>query len=98
MQCIMRPGDAPPPGGHQGTRRVEKWGRSMIETNCQCGAPLSAPESSVGESIACDGCGQMFHLVAAEQLADGNGAGDFDARLIIESGPQRVGEQLLLGG
>jgi pSer/pThr/pTyr-binding forkhead associated (FHA) protein len=70
----------------------------MIETNCQCGSLLAAPESSVGAPVACDNCGQTFQIIAGESLDEGNGAGDFDARLVIEDGPQRVGEQLLLGG
>jgi membrane associated rhomboid family serine protease len=37
-------------------------------------------------------------FVCAEPLAEGQGAGDFDARLVFVSGPDRVGEQVLLGG
>jgi len=39
-----------------------------------------------------------LRLVCAEQLAEGAGAGDFDARLLITAGPARVGEIIFLGG
>lgn len=70
----------------------------MIETTCQCGATFAAPESSVGTSQQCTQCGAAICIVAAEQLPEGAGAGDFDAHLHVTSGPSRIGEQLLLGG
>src|SRR5262245_662651 len=70
----------------------------MIETKCLCGALFRAPESSVGGSVPCSQCGKPISVVSAEQLTDGAGDADFDARLIIQSGPTKVGQQLLLGG
>ena len=72
--------------------------RGMIETTCQCGAAVLTPESAVGGVLACQHCGRPLRFVCAETLADGAGGGDFDAHLVIESGPSRVGEQVLLGG
>jgi hypothetical protein len=59
---------------------------------------ISAPESSLGQPVACQACGTAFHVACAEQLPEGGAAGDFDARLVITKGPQRVGDQILLGG
>jgi membrane associated rhomboid family serine protease len=39
-----------------------------------------------------------MHVVSAEALAEGNGAGDFDAVLTILAGPGDVGVRFLLGG
>jgi FHA domain len=70
----------------------------MIETSCECGAALSAPESCIGQTFACQKCRAAVQLACAEMLSDGGGAGDFDAHLVIVSGPDRIGEQFLLGG
>ena len=40
----------------------------------------------------------VIHLVAAEQLPEGSGTGDFDASLLVLKGPQYAGELFLLGG
>ena len=39
-----------------------------------------------------------MRFVSAEPLAEGQGAGDFDSRLVFVGGPDRSGEQVLLGG
>ncbi|HEV8292265.1 MAG TPA: FHA domain-containing protein, partial [Tepidisphaeraceae bacterium] len=70
----------------------------MINAKCQCGGELVVGEDAVNNAYACPNCGRALRLVAAEQLAEGAGAGDFDARLIIAAGPSRVGEIIFLGG
>ena len=64
----------------------------MINTRCKCGRAVSAPESQIGQNIACEKCGQKLRFVSAEQLPESAGAGDFDAVLIISSteGEQRI--------
>jgi hypothetical protein len=70
----------------------------MISAKCTCGAETTVGENAVNMAFACANCGTMLRLVCAEQLADGAGAGDFDARLVITAGPARVGECIFLGG
>src|SRR5687768_13401423 len=70
----------------------------MIEAKCQCGAVLDVPETYVGQAAACGACNGELHFVAAELMAEGTGAGDFDGKLIVTAGPDRVGQQILLGG
>ena len=46
-------------------------------------------------------CGRAAHFASAEELPDGSGAGDFDARLTVIAGPHNgaaVGTQFFLGG
>src|SRR5688500_8634656 len=73
-------------------------GLSMINAKCQCGGELVVGEDAVNNVYACPNCGRALRLVCAEPLAEGAGAGDFDARLIIAAGPSRVGEIIFLGG
>jgi membrane associated rhomboid family serine protease len=40
----------------------------------------------------------VVRFVSAEPLAEGQGTGDFDSRLVFVGGPDRAGEQVLLGG
>lgn len=71
----------------------------MIEAKCECGVGCSAPESGITSPLPpCPRCGRAVRFVCAEPLADGEGAGDFDARLVIVGGPDLAGEQVLLGG
>ena len=70
----------------------------MIDVACTCGMREKVPESQVGKNWLCPSCGKTTHLICAEPLADGAGAGDFDASLTIVEGPARVGERYLLGG
>ena len=70
----------------------------MIETLCGCGASFEAPESSANSALRCTSCNKVLRPVAAEQLPPDSGAGDFDAHLVIESGPAFVGDRVLLGG
>src|SRR5207244_2899065 len=55
--------------------------RRMINAKCQCGGEMVVGEDAVNNVYACPSCGRHLRLVCAEQLADGAGAGDFDARL-----------------
>ncbi len=70
----------------------------MIEGKCVCGKSFSEPESVINQPTACRKCNAVFTAVSAEALAEGAGAGDFDALLIVRKGPSRVGEQFFLGG
>src|SRR6266480_3648116 len=70
----------------------------MISAKCQCGAEFVVGEDAANTVYQCPTCSKMVRLVSAEQLADGAGSGDFDARLTIVAGPSRVGERILLGG
>lgn len=69
----------------------------MIHTHCTCGHSLSLPEAVLNRPVTCHACGRTLRTVAAvvEPLFR---ADDFTARLVIESGPCRIGEQMLLGG
>lgn len=70
----------------------------MINVGCTCGVREDVPESQVSKNWLCPSCGKTTHLACAEPLADGAGAGDFDASITIAEGPARVGERFLLGG
>jgi hypothetical protein len=72
--------------------------RRMINAKCQCGGELVVGEDAINNVYACPSCGRALRLVCAEQLGEGAGAGDFDARLTIAAGPSRVGEIIFLGG
>src|SRR5438045_2351384 len=70
----------------------------MISASCECGVTYSVNESELATPIACRKCGRVLRCVSAEPLEAGAGAADFDARLVVESGPSNVNEHLLLGG
>ena len=70
----------------------------MINTVCACGAEFKVPEKAAGSAMPCKSCGQRVRIAAAEALPIGAGAGDFDARLVIISGPQGKGDTIALGG
>ena len=70
----------------------------MIDVLCGCPQPRRAREATVGKRLRCPTCGQTVQLVAGEALAEGSGAGDFDAGLTIAAGPGDVGVRFLLGG
>src|SRR5213596_660727 len=70
----------------------------MINAKCQCGGELVVGEDAINNLYACPTCNAHVRLVCAEQLAEGAGAGDFDARLTISAGPSRVGEMIFIGG
>lgn len=66
----------------------------MIRIECHCGGVLEVPGSYIGEPAQCPRCARTLRLASADPAPDGG----FHARLIIRSGPERVGEQILLGG
>lgn len=71
----------------------------MIESKCECGVACAVAEAGIGQPMPpCPRCGRAVRFVSAEALAEGQGAGDFDARLVFVGGPGRAGEQVLLGG
>jgi hypothetical protein len=70
----------------------------MVQIVCDCGASASVTESQIGLAILCEKCGKKTSLIAAEQLPEGAGGGDFDTMLVVRAGPQEIGTQLLLGG
>ena len=70
----------------------------MIETFCSCGGTAHAAEAAADAGAACRACGSTVLLATAEPLADGMGAGDFDARLVVQGGPATGGGTIALGG
>jgi membrane associated rhomboid family serine protease len=71
----------------------------MIDAKCECGLGCTIAENAIASPLApCPRCGRSVRFVSAEPLADGQGAGDFDTRLVFVGGPDRAGEQVLLGG
>ena len=70
----------------------------MIEVNC-CGTEkLKTSESAVGKKIRCPSCGRVVQIVSGEALAQGAGAGDFDAALEVENGSKLSVSRYVLGG
>ena len=73
--------------------------REMIKSICGCGDVFALPEGQIGQPQTCGKCGVLRRTVAAEQIRDGEGSADFDARLEVSSGAQDgSGEQVFLGG
>jgi pSer/pThr/pTyr-binding forkhead associated (FHA) protein len=70
----------------------------MIKTACQCGREFAVGENAVNTDYRCPSCNRVVRMVCGEQLADGAGAGDFDTRLVVISGPSKEGHCLILGG
>jgi len=67
----------------------------MIRIRCQCGKALKLPPEYVGKAASCPQCSKKVRVIAADLHPD---AERFDGMLVIQEGPQRVGEQLYLGG
>src|SRR5262245_22048728 len=70
----------------------------MIDSICTCGAAISAPESDANKPARCLACGGEIRFVASAVIAEGDAAGDFDARLVVSAGAEHVGERVVLGG
>ena len=70
----------------------------MIESMCTCGTAFRVPESKINGAGKCKKCAAILRPISAEPLGDGQGAGDFDARLTVTDGPDQVGTQFFLGG
>jgi len=70
-------------------------GAKAIKVRCGCGRRLSYPSSHVGKPAACPSCKRTLRVVAHA------GDPDVDAlhgSLVIQYGPQRLGEQIFLAG
>ena len=71
----------------------------MIQAKCECGVACTVGEANIATPLPpCPQCGRPVRFACAEPLAEGQGAGDFDSRLVFIGGPDRGGEQVLLGG
>src|SRR5579859_1455058 len=69
----------------------------MVYVKCKCGSGLAIPEDFLATLGECPDCHRTFRVVAGTgttAITDD----EPDARLVIKSGPQRVGEQLVLRG
>jgi membrane associated rhomboid family serine protease len=69
----------------------------MIETQCACGSWVRAGSAAIGSDVSC-ACGRRVEIAAGEAIADDAAVGDFDARLMVDQGPDRVGDTIALGG
>ncbi len=67
----------------------------MPGLTCLCGRHLKVPESAVGQAGSCPFCSARLRLIA---LGVEPSEARFQGRLVIESGPGRVGEQVFIGG
>src|SRR5437879_1745812 len=66
----------------------------MAIAECGCGGALELGDDAMGQPLACPYCSGIVRAVAG-----GKGGADlFATRLTIAAGPDRVGEQILLGG
>ena len=65
----------------------------MAAAECSCGSELEVAETSLGRAFPCPFCKRPLRAVVATPSDE-----PFTARLTITAGPDRVGEQLLLGG
>lgn len=70
----------------------------MIQIQCECGILLQLPDDAVGRLAECPQCKHDIRLVAAGRSGSRDWSNDFSVRLLITSGPDRVGEQVFLGG
>jgi membrane associated rhomboid family serine protease len=66
----------------------------MIGVQCLCSKVLIVPDSAVGMAGNCQFCRQPMRLVAPGH----EGGGAFREKLVIETGPEKVGEMYPLGG
>ncbi len=69
----------------------------MIYVACECGSGIGVPEDFVGSPGECPDCGRRF-CVAAGPATRAIESDPLDARLIIRTGPARVGELLFIRG
>ncbi len=65
----------------------------MLRVVCDCGAKLKLPEEHLGRAVTCPKCQTVMRAVSG-----GGQVLEFDCRLVIVDGIERVGEQFLLGG
>ncbi len=69
-----------------------------MKIKCHCGKKYRVEETFVGKSARCLQCRAILRLVAGDTPFVSTPGGDFLARLVVESGPGKTGEQYLLGG
>ena len=67
----------------------------MIRLNCQCGKGVKLPADRVGQALACPHCKRPVRVIASMAASQPS---HVDSLFVIESGPDRVGEQVFLGG
>ena len=67
----------------------------MIGVQCLCGKILMVPVSAIGKAGNCPFCRQGMRLVAPGYEGSGEA---FREKLVIEAGPEKVGEMYPLGG
>ncbi len=67
----------------------------MVRIRCECGKRLKVSADHVGRRASCPDCRRKIHVVAPGSR-DGDEA--IDGMLIVHAGPNRVGEQIFLGG
>jgi membrane associated rhomboid family serine protease len=65
----------------------------MLRLKCTCGAKLKLPEDHLGQAVSCPRCDTIMRALCAGGEID-----EFACRLVIDQGPERLGEQILLGG
>lgn len=65
----------------------------MFHIQCQCGAKFKLPADCLGRAASCPRCKSTLRTISG-----GGRIETFDSRLVIETGPGRVGEQFLLAG
>jgi hypothetical protein len=73
-------------------------GERMAHVTCQCGTEIAVPETLYGQAAHCESCrSDMRFVVPAREAAGAISAADeFGACLVIEGGPDGIGEQLFL--
>lgn len=70
----------------------------MIRMRCQCGTQLTVPLSFVGRAAKCSACKHVLRYATGSGAINEAEGSQVDSRLVITSGPQRAGEQILLVG
>jgi membrane associated rhomboid family serine protease len=66
-----------------------------LELPCACGKRLKIPKTHVRRPALCPGCRRTLSVVAHGDLPDTRGG---RGMLVVQYGPQRVGEQVFLAG
>ena len=70
----------------------------MAVAECGCGGALEVGEAELGQELSCPFCRAVVRAVAGVTGACPAVVDTFTSRLIIAAGPDRIGEQFLLGG
>jgi len=67
----------------------------MIRIKCQCGRKLKLDPGHLGASVPCPACGDAISLHCADATSPPE---RMTFALVVDQGPERVGEQMFLGG